>query len=92
MMTKLKNIGGTCRQGFVDVSYADLVRAFGEPHFRNGDKITVEWGFVCDGVTFTIYDYKWASAQSDLVEHFHIGGFDQRAVETVVRILEGNQS
>ena len=84
------NASGTCLQGYVDVSYNRLVEVFGEPHYRMGDKSTVEWSFEHEGVAFTLYDYKWQSAQSDLVEGFHVGGTTPEAVDMVRGFLDGS--
>lgn len=86
---KQANASGTCLQGHVDVSYDRLVEVFGEPHYRMGDKSTVEWSFEHEGVQFTLYDYKWQSAQSDLVESFHVGGTVPEAVDTVRALIAG---
>ena len=86
------NANGTCLQGYVDVSYNRLVEVFGEPHYRMGDKSTVEWSFEHEGVAFTLYDYKWQSAQSDLVEGFHVGGTSPVAVDTVRALLDEEEA
>ena len=82
------NASGTCFQGHVSASYNRLVEVFGEPHDRMGDKTTVEWCFEHEGVKFALYDYKWQSAQSDLVESWHVGGISPEAVETVLALLK----
>ena len=81
------NASGTGLRGYLDVSYNRLVEVFGEPHYRMGDKTTVEWSFEHEGTRFTLYDYKWQSAQSDLVEPFHVGGTSPEAVNVVRALL-----
>lgn len=77
----------TSLQGYVDVSFNRLVEVFGEPHNRYGDKSTVEWSFEHEGTRFTLYDYKWQSSCSDLVESFHVGGDSPEAVNVVRALL-----
>lgn len=89
-MFRLENTTMTSLQGYVDTSYNRLVDVFGAPHWRGGDKTTVEWAFFHDGERITIYDYKWESCQNDTVEHFHIGGDSRKAVEIVKSFLEKN--
>jgi hypothetical protein len=90
------NASGTCLQGYVEVSYNRLVEVFGEPHWRHGDKSTVEWAFrdPKSGICFTLYDYKWQSCQNDTVESFHVGGHDYRSLKLVEELLgvEGQHS
>jgi len=86
-MNKLSNASFTSLMGYVDVSYNRLVEVFGEPHYRNGDKSTVEWAFEQDGIRFTIYDYKWQSRQNDTVESFHVGGDSTDALALVRELI-----
>jgi hypothetical protein len=51
---------GTSRMGEMQVSYKDLVLAFGEPMESDGYKVSGEWIFIDEdnGEVFTIYDWK----------------------------------
>jgi hypothetical protein len=58
---------GTCKRGDLTATYAELVKCFGEPHYRltsknreNSDcKVSVEWAVKFeDGVVSTIHDWK----------------------------------
>lgn len=49
---------GTSLSGYIDVSYDELVRAFGEPNESDKYKSDAEWQLVIDGHPVTIYDYK----------------------------------
>lgn len=70
-------------QGYVDVSYEQLLEVFGEPDIWFGDKSSVEWVREENGIKFCIYDYKWHSAKNGKIESFHVGGNDIRALELV---------
>jgi hypothetical protein len=82
---------GTWLQGHVRTSYNELREVFGEPHYRHGDKTTVEWAFEHNGEKFTIYDWKCPSSQSHLQETFNIGGENLEAVNIVVAMLRGEK-
>ena len=75
---------GTCLQGVVRCTYAQLIAALGAPHWQdNSDKTQVDWIFRChDGTVWTVYDWKEpAPLQPDQEYTFHIGGKDPRALE-----------
>lgn len=77
------NAGGWL-QGHVDVSYSDLISAFGKPtHVGSGDgKVQCEWDLRINGVMCTIYDWKEDRAATR-VRDWHIGGTTQEAVGLV---------
>lgn len=62
MEFKVNNSADSCGAGiagYVDASYADLVRAFGEPAESDGYKVSTEWTFEApDGRVVTLRDYK----------------------------------
>jgi hypothetical protein len=75
----------TCLQGYVTTTYAQLVKAFGEPHIRNDDryeKVHAEWVLKPEGedIPITIYDYR-ESVPPEHVTCWHIGGNSQLAVK-----------
>lgn len=83
-MSSLKrhDANGTALVGYVRTTYAKLVEAFGEPHYRDGDKVTCEWGFALDSVVFTIYD--WKESATPMQEYdWHIGGMGPDSVDAV---------
>lgn len=96
-MTKFKlggDISGTCFQGYVRTTYADLVAIFGEPS-RGGDKTTVEWvvtfGRGKDKVVATIYD--WKEEETPMGEYnWHIGGHSGMAEWKVFDVLADYQN
>ena len=49
---------GTFQQGYVDVSYAKLVRTFGRPLKGDGYKTDAEWVLKIGPQIVTIYNYK----------------------------------
>ena len=81
------DVSGTCLQGMIDISYAELLSVFGAPH-TNGDgyKVDAEWVLqfnTPDGpVIATIYDYKdgknYLGRRKGLpvskIRDWHIGG------------------
>lgn len=65
---------GTSLEGYITITYKELVDELGEPHETDGDKSTVEWAFkTAEGVVFTIYDYKTYATPKGVYE-WHIGG------------------
>ncbi len=89
-MKKTSNINGTSLQGYVSISYAELVKAFGEPHNRDMDKVTAEWAFETpDKTVFTIYDYK-EDVTPTHVYNWHIGGHDGKILHWVQALLPNN--
>lgn len=76
--TDSKNANGTYLQGYLDASYNELIKVFGEPN--NGpndfglDKTTCEWILEYeDGKYCTIYDWKTIETPMGLYS-WHIGG------------------
>lgn len=50
---------GTSLQGYITLSFADLVATFGQPEESDGYKVSTEWTFEADnGQVFALYDYK----------------------------------
>ena len=81
---------GTSYQGLIKATYLDLVDVFGPPafgpHDNSGDKVTCEWVLEFDdGTAATIYDWNMVDTTYALYD-WHIGGFDQRAVELVTEV------
>ena len=87
---------GTSLQSSVTVSYADLVRLFGEPNTdHDGYKSDAEWLiYTMDGVC-TIYNYKDGRnylgseglATKDITD-WHLGGHNKNAPEIVKQFIE----
>jgi len=80
-------------------TYAQLVKAFGEPNKAEVDnfKTDVAWSGFIDGMLFTIYNYKTGKAYlkeqgkaiEDLVgDDWHIGGKELAVVELVIEFLK----
>lgn len=82
---------GTSLQGYITISYKELVKAFGKPHWTDGDKTTAEWCFkTVEGVVFTIYDYKNCSTPRG--EYlWHIGGKGELVVAIVQVLFPNNK-
>ena len=84
-ITKSESTVGTSLQGYLDTTYSNLIKIFGEPHYgRSGDgKVQCEWHFEFeDGEVFTIYDYKERKAPENVTE-WHIGGTKPNIVPRV---------
>ena len=83
-------VSGTHFQGYTkEVKYEDVVKAFGEPtcSYSYDEKVTVEWCLKFeDGTVATIYDYKTYNTPMYPYQ-WHIGGFNQKAVEHVNAVL-----
>lgn len=78
---------GSCLQGYIKTTYDELVNVFGEPTTLQGDKVTVEWTILfSDGTVATIYDWKLSQTPMSVYD-WHIGGFNQRAVELVTNCM-----
>jgi hypothetical protein len=84
------NASGTHLQDFINISYAELVEKLGEPGLGS-DKDQVEWVLQKGEVVATIYDYSVFDGLTGTpvrsIMHWHIGGFDKRAVELVREVL-----
>jgi hypothetical protein len=77
--------GGTSLQGTVRTTYQALCVLLGEPHERNGDKVTVSWCFeLNNGESFTVYD--WKETATPAGEHsWSIGGNSSEALAAFQR-------
>ena len=89
-MKKTSDIAGTSLQGYVTITFADLVAKLGDAHVTDGDKTTKEWAFKIGGVVFTIYDYKTYGTPVNEYD-WHIGGHNRVAVETVAKLFPNNK-
>jgi len=80
------NINFSSLVGYVNATYAELVRELGEPD-TDMDKSTAHWTVEApDGTVATIYDYK--NHTTPLGEYsWHIGGFDNKALLLVEFML-----
>lgn len=77
----------TSFQGYVSTIYDDLIKVFGEPQWRDGDKVTCEWNLkFADGTVATIYDYREDTTPKGVYD-WHVGGFNQYAVKRVTEAL-----
>ena len=101
-IVKSSNTGGTHLHGHIhNRSYDDLIKAFGEPHFRYQpragaeDKIDVEWAFEFpDGRVFTVYNWKNGKAYcgthgedvEDMTE-WNVGAHKQSTYDAVIEML-----
>lgn len=82
------NGGGGWLQSHIDVSYSDLVSAFGPPTYHgDGDKTQAEWDLRINGVMCTIYDWKEYNRRPEAVRDWHIGGTSYDAVDMVKESL-----
>jgi len=70
------DVCGTSLQGYLNTTYAELVKRFGEPHERYGDKTEAEWFFDTPAGVATLYDYKNCMG-AETETNWHIGGHSQ---------------
>jgi hypothetical protein len=81
--TRFTSASGSCLRGYIKTTYDELVSVFGEPTKLKGDKVNVEWTIkFSDGTVATIYDWKLSTVPMG-VYNWHIGGFNQLAVDYV---------
>ena len=89
------NINGTSLQGYIQISYDDLVLALGEPTEGDGYKTDAEWYIEFnDGTVATVYNWKngfnysggYGSSIYDIGE-WHVGGHSTSAVLLVRKLL-----
>lgn len=86
---------GTCLQGYIDVSYDDLVTKFGAPFAGDGYKTDAEWIIEFDtGFIATIYNYKDGvnymgndGLPVTQIRDWHVGGESKTVVGLVQQIL-----
>jgi len=93
-----EDFNGTCLQGEIDCSYADLVKVFGKETSKGDEyKTQAEWliRFPC-GTVASIYDYKQGKKYNGAdgipktkVRDWHIGGRSFRAAELVRAAMAG---
>jgi hypothetical protein len=98
MQMQFENIDfgyGTSLVGYVDATYEDLCRAFGEPtlYGSGDDKVDFEWKLRFeDGVCATIYNWKdydgGYRCRNGEVYNWHIGGYNRLAVANVLEVLD----
>jgi hypothetical protein len=86
----------TCLQGYVKVSYADLVKKFGEPIDGDGYKVDAEWVIKFkNGEVATIYNYKdgknyngESGMSKENITEWHVGGHKKLVVGLVEEVLK----
>ncbi len=84
----------SCLQGYINISFDDLRKKFGEPTDGDGYKVDAEWE-ITDGVrAATIYNYKnghnyngMEGIERTSIVAWHIGGSDRSAVELLQNIF-----
>jgi hypothetical protein len=89
------NADGTSLQGYVSVSYHELLSKFGEPTGSDGYKSDAEWELLFDdGKVATIYNWKDGKNYNGpdgldvrYITNWHIGGRDKEVVSRVKTIL-----
>ena len=89
------DVNETCLQGYIKISYDDLVNIFGKPTNGDGYKVDAEWLIETDKNTvITIYNYKDGinycgsdgTPTKDIID-WHIGGHDQKCIEELGEIV-----
>ena len=76
------DINGSHLQGYIEISYANLVCVLGEPEMMD-DKVQVQWDLkFSDGTIVSIYDWKSTQNPADITL-WHIGGHSKEALKKV---------
>jgi len=90
---------GTFLQGYLSITYDDLVELFGEPETGDGYKVDAEWILqFTDREIATIYNYKngpnYNFGQGDVtkITDWHIGGSCKLMVKRVGQITKKSTS
>ena len=89
------NTNMTHLQGYVSVSYHELLSKFGEPTVGDEYKTDAEWDLLFDdGKVASIYNYKDGKNYNgprglsvERITDWHIGGHDREVVDRVKTIL-----
>lgn len=79
------NVTGTSLQDYVEATYDELVKVFGEPDVGPNaaeDKVTCEWKLIIEDSIVTIYDWKNDKTPMENYQ-WHIGGHNGLAAELV---------
>ncbi len=87
-LQKASSANGTCLQGYITITLAELISVLGAPHMTDGDKTTVEWAFQYGDAVYTIYDYKTYGTPINQYD-WHVGGIDSSVLK-IVRALFPN--
>lgn len=84
-------LNGTFLQGYVAATFDELCDVFGEPHFYDDGKTSVEWGLVFEDTTIaSIYDGNEVTSPTGKYE-WHVGGSTKRAVALVQAAIEAHR-
>jgi hypothetical protein len=82
------SVSATCLQGYVETTYAHLLRILGKPTCMDGDKTTCEWDIEFhDGTVATVYDWKTDCTPTGLY-NWHVGGNNPRSVALIGLLLK----
>lgn len=90
------DINGTSLQGYINCSYDELVKAFGEPHSTNENKTNAEWDIAIhrgpyDNAVAAIYNatvFIGDSMDVSDITEWHIGGISRHVVDDIKEIIE----
>jgi len=89
-LQKADSASGTCLQGYVTITLAELISVLGAPHMTFGDKTTAEWAFQYGDAVYTIYDYK--EDRTPVREYdWHVGGVDSSVLQIVRALFPNNR-
>ena len=89
-MKKTSDINGTSLQGYLTITFAELVAKLGAPHSTDMDKTTAEWAFKDGDAVFTIYDYKTYGTPVNTYA-WHIGGIDSSVLLSVLKLFPNHK-
>jgi hypothetical protein len=85
---------GTCLQGYVGTTYAELKKAFGKPTYGpnvEGDKTTCEWVILFNDTT-PVCIYDWKVDETDFgYKDWNIGGNSKLAIAYVKEAIRNSK-
>lgn len=84
---------GASIQGYINISFDDLVDMLGTPHFlfenepnMPPNKTRCEWDVTIDGVPVAIYDWCRYDEEVDEVTRWNVGGHSVKAVQKLMEL------
>lgn len=82
-------IGTSWFQGTINTTANKLTKLFGEPYRYVDDKTQYEWNLECNGISFSIYDYKEDEEinPNEKID-WHIGTKNKKESNYITKILK----
>ena len=87
------NTNGTCRKGYIDANYNQLVKLMGKPIINSCEKVSLEWVIEFeDGEVATVYNWKHHrfNYKGELgidTKVWNVGGHNDIVVDRVQKLI-----